>query len=68
MLEIRAKARRLKAREPKLGQNRMHFDLRAPGDIQEEVTRLTGLGAEVMRAGEELVVMRDPGGNEFCVE
>jgi hypothetical protein len=32
------------------------------------VRRLEGLGATVLQAGEELVVMRDPEGNEFCVE
>jgi hypothetical protein len=58
----------VKVPETKSAKNRMHFDLRAPGDIREEVKRLTSLGAEVLRDGEELVVMRDPGGNEFCVE
>jgi hypothetical protein len=47
----------------------MHFDLRAPGGrIQDEVTRLERLGATTLRQGEDLVVMQDPEGNEFCVE
>ena len=54
--------------EPKTAKNRMHFDLRAPHGIEQEVRRLERLGATVLRPGEELVVMRDPEGNEFCVE
>jgi len=54
--------------EPKTAKNRMHLDLRAPGDIQEEVQRLHGLGATTVRDGTDLVVMADPEGNEFCVE
>jgi hypothetical protein len=66
--------------EPKTAKNRMHFreacermqshrDLRAPdGDVAAEVARLAGLGATVVRVGDEHTVMQDPGGNEFCVE
>ncbi len=55
--------------EPKTAKNRWHFDLRAPaGGAQAEVDRLTALGATVVRPGETLIVMQDPGGNEFCVE
>lgn len=54
--------------EPKTAKNRMHFDLRAPGSIQDEVDRLTALGATVQRPGDTLVVLQDPEGNEFCVE
>lgn len=55
--------------EPKSAKNRMHFDLRAPGGrVADEVRRLKGLGATVLRDGKELVVMQDPEGNEFCVE
>jgi hypothetical protein len=46
----------------------MHFDLRSPGTISSEVSRLTGLGARVVREDTDLVVMTDPEGNEFCVE
>ena len=55
--------------EGKTAKNRMHFDLRAPGGaIEDEVRRLTALGATTLRGGDELVVMADPEGNEFCVE
>jgi Glyoxalase-like domain len=54
--------------EPKTAKNRMHFDLRAPGAIDEEVARLGGLGAKVLRVLPELTVMCDPESNEFCVE
>ena len=54
--------------EPKSAKNRVHFDLRAPGTIPDEVVRLRGLGASVLREGDDLVVMQDPEGNEFCVE
>jgi hypothetical protein len=54
--------------EPKAAKNRMHLDLRAPGSIADEVERLAGLGATVIRVGEDLTVMADPEGNEFCVE
>jgi hypothetical protein len=54
--------------EAKIAKNRMHFDLRAPGHIEDEVRRLIGHGATVSRATADLVVMQDPEGNEFCVE
>jgi hypothetical protein len=54
--------------EPKTAKNRQHVDLRAPGTAADEVARLAGLGATVVRAGTDLTVMRDPEGNEFCVE
>jgi catechol 2,3-dioxygenase-like lactoylglutathione lyase family enzyme len=54
--------------EPKTAKNRMHFDLRAPDAIPDEVRRLEALGATVQHPGPDLVVMRDPEGNEFCVE
>ncbi|MGH3331921.1 MAG: VOC family protein [Nocardioidaceae bacterium] len=57
-----------KVPEGKTAKNRMHFDLRAPGSIAEEVRRLSRLGATVLRETENLVVMHDPEGNEFCVE
>ncbi len=41
------------------------------GDQQREIARLVGLGASVAEeqtAGAGWVVMRDPEGNEFCVE
>lgn len=54
--------------EPKTAKNRLHFDLRAPASMAEEVARLRGLGAAVIRPGPELTTMADPEGNEFCVE
>jgi len=53
--------------EHKTAKNRMHFDLRAPAAIEDEVRRLVALGATVLRA-ETIVVMADPEGNEFCLE
>ena len=54
--------------EPKVAKNRQHFDLRAPGDLDAECDRLLRLGATVVARGDELVVMADPEGNEFCLE
>jgi hypothetical protein len=54
--------------EGKAAKNRMHFDLRAPGDTAEEVKRLADLGASVVRRHTSHTVMQDPEGNEFCVE
>ena len=54
--------------EPKTAKNRLHFDLRAPGPVKDEVARLVALGAVILRRGDDLTVMSDPEGNEFCVE
>ena len=54
--------------EPKPGKNRVHLDLRAPGPIADEVARLVSLGATVVHEQQDLVSLRDPEGNEFCVE
>jgi len=54
--------------EPKTAKNRVHFDLRAPGAMDEEVARLERLGATVARRYQHHTVMADPEGNEFCVE
>jgi len=54
--------------EPKAAKNRMHFDLRAPGAMAAEVSRLEKLGATVVRSHPGHTVMQDPEGNEFCVE
>jgi hypothetical protein len=52
------------------GPNTMHFDLYAD-DVDAEVGRLVGLGAERVRKVEEgdtwWWVLRDPGGNLLCV-
>ncbi|TDD22819.1 VOC family protein [Kribbella turkmenica] len=57
---------------PKLGKNRLHFDLAPPadGDLQAEVDRLVSLGATRLDIGQgevDWVVLADPDGNEFCV-
>ncbi|MEU7905029.1 VOC family protein [Actinoplanes sp. NPDC049118] len=54
--------------EDKTAKLRMHFDLRAAGGLPAEVERLQALGATVAHDQGDLVVMRDPEGNEFCVE
>ncbi len=54
--------------EPKIAKNRMHFDLRAPGAVADEVSRLEKLGATVVCIYPGHTIMRDPEGNEFCVE
>lgn len=59
--------------EPKAVKNRMHVCLRPDTTRDEEVVRLTGLGATVhddhrKPDGTGWVVMHDPEGNEFCVE
>ena len=54
--------------EPKIVKNRVHLDVRAD-DVAAEVARLVALGAT--RADDapigDLVVLRDPEGNELCV-
>ena len=57
-----------KVPEPKTAKNRLHFDLRPAGTLEDEVRRLTDLGASVTERSEDHVVMRDPEGNEFCIE
>lgn len=54
--------------EEKTTKLRMHFDLRAPHGVRAEIERLTGLGATFAWEAHGLVVLRDPEGNEFCVE
>jgi predicted enzyme related to lactoylglutathione lyase len=54
--------------EDKTAKNRMHFDLRAPGAVDDEVVRLQRLGATVAWRDRTTATMRDPEGNEFCVE
>jgi hypothetical protein len=56
--------------EPKQGKNRVHLDLLAD-DRDAEVAHLQDLGAVVVarqdESDESWTVMRDPYGNEFCV-
>jgi hypothetical protein len=69
--------------EPKTVKNRLHLDLNVSGGLAvplaarrervgAEVKRLEQLGAAEVQAkelrGEYWVVMRDPEGNEFCVQ
>ena len=54
--------------EAKTAKNRVHFDLRAPGAMEDEVRRLEELGATVLRRREAITTMADPEGNEFDVE
>jgi catechol 2,3-dioxygenase-like lactoylglutathione lyase family enzyme len=57
--------------ESKVVKNRVHLDLMADQDLEDEVARLEGLGASVRNWAEEdgsvWCVMLDPEGNEFCV-
>ncbi|MGO8956108.1 MAG: VOC family protein [Streptosporangiaceae bacterium] len=54
--------------EPKTAKNRMHFDLRAPAAVADEVQRLEALGATVVEPIGGHTIMNDPEGNVFCVE
>ena len=45
--------------EPKAAKNRLHFDLRAPASMADEVNRLEALGATVVDRYEELTVMTE---------
>jgi len=57
---------------PKIGKNRLHFDLAPPAhsDHEAEVDRLVSLGATRIDIGlgeVDRVVLADPDDNEFCV-
>src|SRR5262245_16594175 len=52
--------------EPKVAKNRVHLDLGA-SDVDDEIRRLTELGARVVAVLPAWTVMADPDGNEFCV-
>jgi len=54
--------------EPKSAKNRLHFNLRPVGTLDDEIRRLTDLGASVAARFKDHVIMPDPEGNEFCVE
>jgi predicted enzyme related to lactoylglutathione lyase len=45
---------------------RVHFDIESD-DVDAEVARLKGLGAEEVERIHSWVVMRDPAGTTFCV-
>jgi hypothetical protein len=72
-----------KVPEPKTAKNRMHLDLRAAAGVtgegrmaalEAECTRLVALGASRVQRFEPdsvsagFIVMRDPEGNEFCLD
>jgi catechol 2,3-dioxygenase-like lactoylglutathione lyase family enzyme len=56
--------------EPRVGKNRLHFDLYT-SDQTAEVERLLGIGATLHprtpEPDEDFVVLADPEGNLFCV-
>jgi hypothetical protein len=52
--------------ESKTVKNRIHLDLRCD-DPDSEVARLVGLGARVLARREDLTVLADPEGGEFCL-
>ncbi|MEU4233505.1 VOC family protein [Nonomuraea sp. NPDC026600] len=59
--------------EKKSVKNRLHFDLEPDQTRDQEVERVSALGATVVDDrrkpnGRGWVVMADPAGNEFCVE
>jgi catechol 2,3-dioxygenase-like lactoylglutathione lyase family enzyme len=58
------------ARTPVTARDQMHLDLYSD-EVDAEVERLRGLGAELVRRVDEpddtYVVLLDPEGNEFCV-
>jgi hypothetical protein len=53
--------------EGKTAKNRLHFDLTPDTTREAEVQRLVGLGATIYQEF-GFTVMKDPEGNEFCVE
>jgi hypothetical protein len=59
-----------KVPEPRVGKNRLHFDLYTP-DQQGEVERLLRIGAtrhpRTPEPDEDFIVLEDPEGNLFCV-
>jgi hypothetical protein len=61
----------LRSDDPKLGKNRLHFDICPVETTQsDEVERLIKLGArraDIGQGDRSWVVMADPEGNEFCV-
>src|SRR6185503_15281310 len=60
--------------DDKLGKNRVHLDIEPPAGTRDEfVDRMLTLGAAIHEDhrrpdGKGWVTMRDPEGNEFCVE
>lgn len=61
-----------KVPEPKVTKNRVHIDIQAGDQRENEVERLVALGATLVADHRDhdpgWVVLADPEGNEFCVE
>ncbi|RFS80991.1 VOC family protein [Actinomadura spongiicola] len=57
-----------KVTEPKVGKNRLHFDVASP-DPAAEQERVEALGGRRLQqyASGGFLVMADPAGNEFCI-
>ncbi|RKS71240.1 putative enzyme related to lactoylglutathione lyase [Actinomadura pelletieri DSM 43383] len=57
-----------KVTEPKVGKNRIHFDVASP-DPAAEQERVESLGGQRLQqyASGGFLVMADPEGNEFCI-
>jgi len=51
--------------EPKTAKNRMHLDVRLRDEAHFE--ELLSMGARIIERRDDLVVMADPEGHEFCV-
>jgi hypothetical protein len=59
--------------EPKTVKNRMHIDVPVgAAALDDEVDRVVGMGAQLVEfrshPGERWAVLRDPEGNEFCLQ
>jgi hypothetical protein len=66
----------MKVPEPKQGKNRLHLDLITEGPLDDEVRRLTDLGARLVEVRQDpgslenpdtWAVMEDPEDHVFCV-
>jgi hypothetical protein len=66
----------MKVPEPKVSKNRLHLDLLTEGSLDDEVLRLTGLGAHLVGVRQDpqalenpdtWAVLEDPEGHVFCV-
>lgn len=44
----------------------MHLDIETD-DVDAEIARVVGLGAEVVERHESYAILQDPGGHVFCV-
>lgn len=52
--------------ESKIVKNRVHLDLQCDS-VEDELERLTELGASVVSEYDDHLMLRDPEGNEFCL-